>query len=59
MKGTSVGVARRIRENRGWPVGEVSATVFGSGAAVGGAIFLLLVFEDCDVEISFFENPYI
>lgn len=42
MKGTSVGVARRIRENIGWPVGEVSGTVFDSGAAVGGAIFCYL-----------------
>ncbi|WZZ40169.1 hypothetical protein YC2023_036428 [Brassica napus] len=36
MKGTSRGVARRMREKTGWPMGEVSGTMFGSGAAVGG-----------------------
>lgn len=36
MKGTSEGVARRMREKTGCPIGEVSGTMFGSGAAVGG-----------------------
>lgn len=36
MNGTSDGVARRIREKIGWPIGEDCGTMFGSGAAVGG-----------------------
>lgn len=51
MKGTSRGVARRMREKIGWPMGEVCGTMFGSGAAVGGgggaaaaAIFVRLGF---------------
>lgn len=55
MNGTSDGVARRIRENIGWPIGEISgATMFGSGAAVGGGggAAAAIFFWYCDCENS-------